>query len=211
MTSPLPSPAHDPGGRLDNRGYPMPKLIVALMPALALAACNSSPTVQATNASGEEVAEKMAGSGASGQLVSPGQWEITTRINDISVPGLPPQTAAQMKGAMGKDKSFTDCITPEEAKRPREGMFAGGDKSCRYDNFTMGGGKIDITMHCSGEGMARQMVMTGEYSPNAYHMNVSSSGTAKSGSGAISMQIDMTGKRIGECAADQLKKADAQG
>ena len=180
--------------------------LIILAPGLALAACNSSPTVQATNATGKEVAAKVAASGISDQLVTPGQWEITTTINDMTMPGLPPQAAGRMKGFMGKAKTFTECITPEEAKRPKEGMFAGDDKSCRYDNFSMGSGKIEMAMHCTGNNMTRRMTMSGQYGPNAYHMNVTSQGEAKSGPGAMSMQMEMAGKRIGECTAEQLKQ-----
>jgi hypothetical protein len=54
------------------------------------------------------------------------------------------------------------------------------------------------------------MQMNGTYSANEYHMNVSSSGESKAGPGAMSMQMEMAAKRVGECTAAELK-ADGKG
>lgn len=184
----------------------MRRFSLVLLPALALAACNSSPTVQATNATGAEVAEKVQKSGIADQFISPGQWQMVMTINEMTMPGLPPEAAARMKGMMGRGRTFTQCVTPEEAKRPREKMFAGDANSkCKYDNFTMGGGKIGITMSCGGP-VPRKMQMNGSYGPNEYHMKVVSNGEGKNGPGASSMNMQMDAKRIGECTAEQLKE-----
>lgn len=170
-----------------------------------LAACNSSPTVEAKNASAAEVAEKVEKSGITDQFISPGNWQMAMKINEMTMPGLPPEAAARMKGMMGQGHTMTECLTPEDVKKPKEDMFSGGDKKCKYDHFSMGAGKIDIAMTCGGE-QPRKMQMNGTYAPNEYHMNVSSQGGGKSGPGAMSMQMEMDAKRIGECTAEQLKK-----
>lgn len=184
----------------------MSRLPIVLLPALVLAACNSSPTVEATNASGAEVAKKVRESGVADEFISPGQWQMAMKINEMTMPGMPPQAAEQMKGMMGQGHTFTECLTPEDVKKPKEDMFSGGDKACKYDHFSMGGGKIDITMSCGGE-QPRTMKMAGTYSPDAYNMAVSSDGTGKSGPGAMSMKMEMAAKRIGDCTAEQLKEA----
>ena len=52
-------------------------------------------------------------------------------------------------------------------KRPKEDFFAGKNNECRYDHFTMGGGKIDAAMHCGGKhGESQVMQMAGTYSPD---------------------------------------------
>jgi hypothetical protein len=176
------------------------------MSALALAACNSSPTVEATNASGAEVAEKVQESGVADQFIAPGQWQMAMTINEMTMPGLPPEAAARMKGMMGQGHSFTQCLTPEDVKKPKEDMFSGDEAGkCKYDHFAMGGGKIDITMTCGGE-QPRTMQMNGTYAPDEYHMKVVSKGEGASGPGAMSMQMQMDAKRIGECTAEQLKE-----
>ena len=183
----------------------MRRLPLVLMPMLALAACNSSPTVEATNASGAEVAKKVQESGVTDQFISPGQWQMAMKINEMTMPGLPPQAAERMKGMMGQGHTFTECLTEADVKKPKEDMFS-GDKQCKYDHFSMGGGKIDITMSCGGA-QPRTMKMAGTYGPDEYHMAVSSDGTGKSGPGAMSMKMEMAAKRIGECTAEQMKEA----
>jgi len=186
----------------------MRSFAIVLLPALALAACDSSPKVEATNATGAEVAQKVKESGVTDQFISPGNWQMAMKINEMTMPGLPPQAAERMKGMMGQGHSFNECLTEADVKKPKEGMFSGGDKECKYDHFAMGGGKIDITMSCGGQ-QPRTMEMHGTYSPNAYDMAVSSNGTGKSGPGAMSMKMEMHAKRIGECTAEQLKEAKA--
>lgn len=171
----------------------------------ALAACNSSPTVTATNASGEEVAAKVKAAQMDGQFVSPGRWESTMTINDMAIPGMPPQFAAQMKSHMGKAKTFSSCLTPEEAKKPKEDFFAKGNGDCRYDRFTMGSGKIDAAMTCKmGDGQ-RTMTMIGTYSPDAYNMKVASTGTGEKNNPVAGMSMNMTldAKRTGQCTGKE--------
>jgi hypothetical protein len=183
----------------------MRRLSLSLIPALALAACNSSPTVEATNATGAEVAKKVQESGVTDQFISPGQWQMVMKINEMTMPGLPPEASARMKGMMGKGHVMTECLTPEDVKKPKEDMFSGGDKKCKYDHFSMGAGKIDIVMTCGGE-QPRKMQMNGTYSPDEYHMKVASQGEGKAGPGAMSMQMEMDAKRIGACTTEQLKQ-----
>jgi hypothetical protein len=183
----------------------MRRLPLVLVPALALAACNSSPTVEATNASGAEVAKKVQESGVTDSFISPGQWQMAMKINEMSMPGMPPEAAERMKGMMGQGHTFTECLTAEDVKKPKADMFS-GDEKCKYDHFSMGGGKIDITMSCGGD-QPRKMQMNGTYSPNEYNMKVSSQGEGKTGPGAMSMQMEMAAKRLGECTAEQKKDA----
>lgn len=188
----------------------MRRLSFILLPLLSLAACDSSPTVETTNVSGAEVAKKVQESGVTDEFISPGQWQMAMKINEMTIPGMPPQAADRMKGMMGEGHSFTQCLTPEDVKKPKEDMFSGDEEGkCKYDHFSMGGGKIDITMSCGGES-PRKMQMDGTYGPNEYHMNVASQGLGKPGHEAMKMRMEMHAKRVGECTAEQRKDA-AQG
>ena len=54
-------------------------------------------------------------------------------------------------------------------------MFTGKDNgNCRYDHFTMGGGKFDAAMRCEGQAAAQEMTMAmnGTYSPDAINRSV---------------------------------------
>jgi hypothetical protein len=119
--------------------------------ALCLAGCNKGPTVELKNASGNEVAAAVRQSGvmSSNTMMQPGEWESKTSVLEMNMPGIPAQYAARMKQSIAEHRNETSrhCIKPEDVKKPKEDFF-GADKSCRYDHFTLGGGKIDVAMVC---------------------------------------------------------------
>lgn len=120
-----------------------------------LAACDSEPRVDARNASVEEVADQVADAGGSEQFVRPGKWQSRIQIEKFDIPGAPPGAADAMRGMEQRAQVHESCLTAEQAKRPKEDFFATAGKNCRYDRFTMGNGKIDAVMNCSGQGMAQ--------------------------------------------------------
>lgn len=165
----------------------------------ALAGCGSK-TVTAENASVNEVAAKVKASGVADEtFISPGQWRMTMTVNNLQLPGMPPEMAGRMKAAMGQPRTIENCVTPEEARRPKEGFFSGeAAQSCRYDSFSLGGGKISMVMHCT-HGDAKQTVkMDGTYGPEAYHMTMTSNVEGGAGSPAAGMVMNATvdAKRI---------------
>ena len=172
----------------------------------ALAACNKGPEINVKNASVGEVAEKVREAGSDGSFVDPGRWETKVSLLDIEVPGMPPQMAQQMKQTMGKlqDNTYATCLTDADVKKPKEDFFAGKDNECRYDNFTMGGGKIDAVMHCGKGGAKQTMQMAGTYSPESYEMQMSTkteSGGAEARGMAMRMRVEA--HRIGECTGKE--------
>ncbi|MBT2187904.1 DUF3617 domain-containing protein [Sphingobium nicotianae] len=183
---------------------PVP-LTAALILPLALAACDKGgPTVSATNASTAEVQEKVAAASGGGDalMVEPGRWEGTMTMHDIQLAGMdkmPPAARAQMISQMGKAKTIISCVTPEEVKA-KNGFFKGlDDKSCKYDHFTLAGGKLDAAMSCAHDGGAKvSMTMNGSYSPQAYHMDIASRTSGNSPMG-MSMKMTMDAKRVGAC------------
>ncbi len=115
---------------------------------------------------------------------------------------MPPQMADRMKSMMAEHRqhSAESCLTPEEAKRPREDFFAGDNKNCRYDHFTMSGGRIDAEMNCSERGAAQTMVMQGTYGPDEYQLKMSMKADDGAGpAGGMTMTMHVDAKRLGEC------------
>lgn len=179
--------------------------LALIVPALLLplAACDSGPKVSATNATAEEVQEKVAAAtGKEGVLVNPGRWEGTMTIKEMDIPNMPAQAKEQMKAQMGGAKTFVSCVTEEDVKK-QKAFFTGDetDKSCKYDHFNMAGGKIDAVMNCDHGGGARMaMTMNGSYSPDSYTMNMSSKASGgNSPMGAMSMTMTVDAKRVGVC------------
>jgi hypothetical protein len=107
-----------------------------------------------------------------------------------------------MKSMMGGTHTTESCLTPEEAKQPGPGFFAGNNQ-CRYDHFTMGGGKIDAEMHCTEGGNSNAMQMTGTYSPEAYEMHMKSTSQGGEAGQSINMEMTVQAKRIGECTGKE--------
>jgi hypothetical protein len=168
--------------------------------ACGLAACGNDPQVDARNASAEEVANQVARAGGSDQFVRPGKWQSRVQIEKFEIPGAPPGAAAAMRDMQQRSQVHESCLTPEQAKRPKEDFFAGAGKNCRYDHFTMGGGKIDAAMKCSAQNMTQTMQMQGTYSPDTYQMRMSMNAQAGSGPpGGMTMTMRVDAKRLGEC------------
>jgi entry exclusion lipoprotein TrbK len=184
----------------------MKHVALVIVAAAALAACNKSPTVNAKNATPEEVAKKVQASGADQNMVEPGLWQSKVTIEKFEMPGVPPEMASRMKTMMAENQGhdFETCLTPEDVKKPKEDFFAGKNNECRYEHFTMGGGKIDALMHCGKDGGASTMRMAGTYSPDAYQMQMATeAATSDDGAGAMQMQMRVEARRVGECSAKQ--------
>lgn len=174
---------------------------------LLLGACGGSKTVTADNASTAEVAQKVKEAGGAENFISPGHWKMTMTIEDMAMPSMPPEVAARMKGSLGKPRVIENCVTPEQAKKPKEDFFAGKDAAnCRYEHFAMGNGLINMVMHCGeGKGMQQTVKMDGTYSAEAYHMTINSSaqGGGNAPAGGMSMKATMDAKRTGICTGKE--------
>lgn len=172
----------------------------AISSVLALGACNREPQVRATNASVEEVANKVADARGGDSFVRPGKWQSRVQIEEFNLPGAPPEAATAMRTMKDRAQVYESCLTPEEAKRPKEGFFAGANKNCRYDHFNMGGGKIDAVMKCTDRGMGQTMAMAGTYGPDNYAMQMSMKAEGGRGpAGGMTMKMRIDAKRVGAC------------
>ena len=175
-----------------------------LIAPLALAACNSGPTVEASNASVKEVADKVAASGGAMSL-TPGRWEGNVTIAEMEIPGLPPEAAAKMKEGLAKGEAIISCLTPEEAKKPSAEFFARDNKDCRYDHFNMTNGRIDAKMQCKSGGSTVDATMVGQFSSDSYQMTMTSksAGAADQPMSAHKMTMKIDARRTGECKGDE--------
>jgi hypothetical protein len=185
------------------------KRVVLITCFAALAACNKSPDISVKNASVGEVAEKVREAAAGQSLVEPGRWESKVTLLDVEAPGLPPQIAQQMKQNIGKAQggTVTTCLTEADIKKPREDFFAGRSKNCRYDHFTMSGGKIDAQMNCTaGErGGTMSMTVNGTYSSDSYEATSAMNMTGGDGHmSGMKMKSHVESHRVGACKGDEI-------
>jgi len=173
----------------------------ALASVLCLTACNKGPQVNLRNATGNQVSQAVRQSGVmtSDSMVEPGLWESKVTVREMNIPGMPAQYADKMKQSIAehRNEGSKHCITAADVKKPKEDFF-GADKSCKYDHFTMGGGKIDIAMVCHGEDSTQNMNMSGSYTPTTYSIDTSMSGSGGREAG-MSMKMHVDANRVGEC------------
>jgi hypothetical protein len=173
--------------------------LIAPLAVLALAACSDSDEVSMKNASVEEVVAKTQAAGT----IEPGQWQGSTEVVSIKIPGMEGQPGAEaaMKQAIGQRSTFENCVTPEEAAKPSSKLFTGDEAGeCRYDSFNMGGGTMDAVMTCKPKGRPGEtrMTMKGTYTPTEYQLDMTMA-MDMPGNQGMSMVARTQGKRVGEC------------
>lgn len=170
----------------------------------ALGACNNGPNVNERNAKPSEVADAVAAAGGE-QLMRPGKWEMTTKMDMSGIAGMPnmaqmpPQVAKQMQAAMNRTVTSTVCLTPDQVKKPGPEVFAGADKRCTYDRFSMSGGKLDAKMTCKEGGVGMTMTMTGTYAADRYTAQNMMEVSDPDGKG-MTTKATVDAKRVGDCA-----------
>lgn len=178
---------------------------IILLPFILLAACDSGPSVSATNASVAEVAAKVEAARLDEKYFRPGKWVVKGSIDELNVPGMPREIANRMKQAGANMDGTTSCITEADARKPAADFFT-GNKSCKYDHFTMGKGKIDARMRCAAAGGTQLTTMTGAYDPETYRMALATAfenpaGGSTTGMEGMTMKLSVEGKRVGDCDA----------
>jgi hypothetical protein len=164
---------------------------------LALTGCHKR-SVEAQNATPEAVASKIAASGIKPRA---GRWEATTQLDKIEVPGMTPQMRAAMEKGMAQKNSFASCLTQAQADKPEAGFFQSKDNRCKFDNFSMSGGKIDAKMRCNEADGQHTMTMAGTYTPESYNIHMDMNG--KEGGQAVSMSLSTKANRVGECRGNE--------
>ena len=171
--------------------------------ALPLVACNKGPEVHEDNASVAEVSNKVAQAGGAATFVRPGRWESNVTIEEMTMPGMSKEAATHMQSLQGRVQTNASCLTPEDAKKPKEDFFAGNNKSCRYEHFDMEGGKIDALMKCASEGSSNEMTLVGNYTPDTYNMRMTMNAKSASRADGMTMKMRVDAKRVGECKGDE--------
>ena len=173
---------------------------LALMPMLALAsACNSEPSVTATNASVEEVQKQVAAAGAQTQM-RPGRWEGTMTMKNSAPAGMP-------AGGSTASQPLTVCVTPEQVKPGANPFVAQMQQGCKYDHFKMEGGKIAAEMTCERPGLTMKNKIDGVFTADSYRLTSVAEATGEAAGPMSGMKAESTidARRTGECKGDETK------
>ena len=169
-----------------------------LLPILLVAACDRGG-VEMENASVNEVTETMRKQRGADKFIDPGQWEQSVTLVSIDAPGMPEEMRTAMKKAMSQVQVHNVCLTPEEAKSPREDFFTGKDQNCRYDHFKWGEGKIDLKLQCEHPNAKQMMELAGTYEPRRYSMTMTATNEGQSPQEQMVMKMKVDAKHVGPC------------
>jgi hypothetical protein len=175
-------------------------VIVPLLATFALTACGKHDAGAPNQTSAAQVVANVL-SGSAHPL--PGRWETTVKIEHIDMPGMTPQMRDAIQRGMTSRQAMATCLTPEQAAHPGSDFFSGGNHSCKYDSFTMAGGKLDAVMSCSGKMMQMKLTMSGTYNETSYSVH-SSTTTEMPGGKSMSQDMTSTSHRTGDCTGTEI-------
>lgn len=141
-------------------------------------------------------------SGAS-TSIQPGQWETTTRMTSIDMPGAPPAMLAQVRAQLANQaQTQSSCITPEQAANPAGSMLntGSGASACQFTDSTFAGGVIRVNGSCPGPaGASMRMSLVGSYTATTMEGRISSD--IQGGPQSMRMSGTLTSRRTGDCPA----------
>lgn len=159
------------------------------VPLLMIAACG-----------GTETKENQTKSKATS--LAPGQYEVSTEVTafeslDEGTPAIDTPVGTRT----------TEMVCVGEGQLPTE-MLTGPGFDCRYDNYYMRNGRMNVTMRCTREGLSGATPMTVEGSFEAESFDyVRDMRTVLAGEGDVHVAARATGRRIGDCPVGDADNA----
>lgn len=135
------------------------------------------------------------GGGAGGATMQPGEWEMTTTVTNMNVPGMP----AGMKAPMPAPQTARNCLTPADVAENANFVNESAGEGCTAQNSSMRGGRIQATVQCNRPEGQMRMTMNGQYTPTTLELTQQVQTTA--GGQNVEMEARITGRRIGDCPA----------
>jgi|GEM_PF-892066 len=172
-----------------RRSFVLPLVVVAV-----LAGCGSKE--EASPSEGVS-AEEIAAQSANLEGPRPGQYQVTTEIVEVAIPGMPAELSANIAKEMAAGTSITYCITEQDsAKAAREMAGKSGAGDCKFNTYEVSGNTINTEMVCAG--------------PNGQNGTIRTSGTigaegmevtADSEFPGMKMKTRVLTKRLGDCPA----------
>lgn len=181
-------------------------LILSTAALIALSAC--SKQAQTDQDVGQTMDANALAERVDALKLAPGEWEATTEVLDVNVEGLPPGVPADaMTRMIGQRTTFKHCITPAQAEKPSADFLAGQkDANCSIKKFDMTKGNVTADMNCAvpqQQNANMNIRMEGTYLPESYDMDMNVLTEGMSNGLTMTMKMKNSGKRIGDCPADQ--------
>jgi Protein of unknown function (DUF3617) len=131
--------------------------------------------------------------GVASESIRPGQWQVVTTPQSISMPNMPAGLASAMKG---RPVTVSFCLSAKDAAANPRTLFEASKGSCTYSKFELSGGRMESAATCKQPGGTMNINSKGRYTDTSYDIDSQLSGT---GQMKISMTSKVTGKWIGTC------------
>ncbi|NKI34989.1 DUF3617 domain-containing protein [Wenzhouxiangella sp. XN79A] len=118
--------------------------------------------------------------------IEPGMWETTSTVTlDSPQFSLPPQT-----------QSSSDCVTAEDVAQGD--AFLDDNEECEITNKDIRNDGMNYSMRCSNPD-GSTMTMDAEMSFDGESMSGTVDGQMQSAMGEMTMKVEISGKRTGDC------------
>lgn len=131
--------------------------------------------------------------------MQPGQWEFTTAMTGVEMPGSPREMVEAARSALGAPKIVSRCVSPEEAADPSARLAnpGGGASNCTFSRRTFADGRIDVAGSCTTrDGDPLEVSLSGSYTPT----NIRAAIRADAARRTMLLTGTMTALRTGDCA-----------
>jgi hypothetical protein len=129
---------------------------------------------------------------AADSLIKPGQWEVTTTIEAVDMPGASPDMLNMMKG---KPRVITTCVTAADVEKGPQALV-NQDGKCKFTSYSFQGGKLASVMACAQQGGEMTVTTTGTFTTANY---ATKSEMVMSGQRSMKMTAVAAGKLLGAC------------
>lgn len=175
---------------------------LALLPLLILAACSEGADPGAQTKAKAEAAKNL--------KLAAGQWETVAEVTKLTKQD---EGTPAINTPAGTKTTANHCVVQADAdaKKPAPTLLAGEGYDCQYDNVYMSAGTLNAQLTCRREGLAGdiRMMVDGSYTADTFEANQTLS-TFLSGTGDVSIESKLTGRRTGAACAptkEEAKKA----
>ena len=155
---------------------------IAIAAALALAGLGAGYAGKAAISAGGEEPPTVS--------MQPGEWETTTTIVRMSVPGMP------LDIPLPPPSTARNCLTPEQAASPQ--VVTGiGDPNCTQQNGSAEAGRIRISLQCRTPETTTETTIDGHYTATTF--DATQQTRMQMQETTVEFHARTAGRRIGDC------------
>jgi hypothetical protein len=139
--------------------------------------------------------------------IQAGQWEITTEVRSLEVPGATPDQVRMIQrsaGQVGMTDTESRCLSDAEARTFVQDIRS-APPTCQVSNEVYANGVMQTHVSCPGPngGQAIQISLDGRFTASTLNATVNVEGPNPTGAnqGPMRRIVRLRGRRTGECTA----------